>query len=296
MNQLTCVVVTYNPDITYFSKVIDNICANQVAVVVVDNGSQNVDVIEQLLAASSVVFKPLGKNAGIAKAQNIGIELAFAMGASHIWLSDQDTIYPADYAANMMEIVGGLEGSGSPYGAIGPCFFELNRQRVEAFVRFSPYGKRFQPEPGLNSVAHLIASGMVISKAAFAAVGPKREDLFIDWVDLEWCWRANAKGYPVYGSGDVVIEHNLGDVMVQVASKQISVRSPFRHYFIIRNGLYLCLHDRLLPWGARLHYLLRTFAFIFCYPILAPTQKWQHLKVNLIGLWHGVIGRLGPKP
>ncbi|RCX00354.1 hypothetical protein DFP77_1233 [Marinomonas foliarum] len=84
--------------------------------------------------------------------------------------------------------------------------------------------------------------------------------------------------------------------MVKVANKQISIRSPFRHYFIIRNGMYLCLHDKLLPFGARLHYLLLTLATSIAYPILAPSNKWEHLKVNFLALWHGLIGRLGPKP
>ena len=296
MNQLMCVVVTYNPDISYFSQVIEKICANRVPVIVVDNGSSNSAELMGLLSSSPAICKPLEKNVGIAKAQNIGIEYAISEGASHIWLSDQDTLYSEDYASRMFDAVAQLEVRGEPYGAVGPCFFEMNRKRVEEFVRFAPYAKRFPPKSGLNSVAHLIASGMVIPKEAFQNVGFKRDDFFIDWVDLEWCWRANAKGFPVYGFGDVVIKHNLGDVMVKVANKSISVRSPFRHYFIIRNGLYLFLHDKLLPWEVRIHYLLRTLAISVGYPLLAPTQKWQHLKVNVLGLWHGLLGRLGPKP
>ncbi|QUX94548.1 hypothetical protein C0J08_03585 [Marinomonas sp. CT5] len=294
MSQLACVIVTFNPESEYFKKVIDRIIKNQVFIYLVDNGSENIDELSSILP-SSVFLIDLADNVGIAKAQNIGIQQAFSSGAEYIWLSDQDTIYPSDYAAKMMDVIESLEATNTPFGAVGPSFIELNRNRVEAFVRFEYWGKRFQPEKGLNSVAHLIASGMIFSKSAFELVGPKREDLFIDWVDLEWCWRANSKGLQVFGTGDVIIEHNLGDVMVKVASKQISIRSPFRHYFIIRNGLYLCLYSKNLPLGARLHYLILTLATSVMYPILAPTNKWQHLKVNVKALWHGLIGQLGPK-
>lgn len=295
MNQLACVIVTYNPDLSYFSKVIGKILENETTVIVVDNGSENVSALESMIPIS-VGFMPLSCNVGIARAQNIGIEAAFEDGCDYIWLSDQDTIYPDDFASNMMAVVDDLEHQNIRFGALGPSFFELNRQRIEAFVHFVPWSKRFQPRPGLNKVAHLIASGMIISKAVFESVGGKREDFFIDWVDLEWCWRANKLGYQVYGTGDVVIEHNLGDLMVELGNKKISIRSPFRHYFIIRNGLYLCLHDDLLPFAVRLHYIIRTLMLAISYPILSPTEKWKHLKANALGLWHGIIGKLGPKP
>lgn len=296
MNDLTCVVVTYNPNLEYFRVVLSKIYSNDVSIIVVDNGSENSHEIQKLVSSVDVSFISLGENVGIAKAQNLGVEKAFSEGANYVWLSDQDTVYPDTYAQSVSVLVEDLKEKKIRYGAIGPSFFELNRQRIEPFVKFDPYGKRFQPREGLNPVAHLIASGMIIPKNAFYAVGAKREDFFIDWVDLEWCWRANAKGYPVFGVGDLVIEHNLGDDMVKVANKQISIRSPFRHYFIIRNGLYLCLHDKLLPFWARMHYLALTLATSLGYPILARTQKWQHLKVNMQALWHGLIGRLGPKP
>jgi rhamnosyltransferase len=295
MNKLACVIVTFNPDLDYFKTVIAKILENEVLVYVVDNGSGNIDEWSGYLS-SSIVLINLEENVGIAKAQNIGIQQAFSAGAEYIWLSDQDTIYPSDYAIKMMDVVESIESTRISFGAVGPSFIELNRNRIEAFVRFSPWGRRFQPEKGLNKVAHLIASGMIIPKNAYEVVGGKREDLFIDWVDLEWCWRANAQNYQIYGTGDVVIKHNLGDLMVKVANKQISIRSPFRHYFIIRNGLYLCLHNELLPWGARLHYFALTLATSVVYPILAPSHKWQHFKANILGIWHGIIGRLGPKP
>ena len=295
MRSIACVIVSFNPDLEYFSSVISRVLENEVPVYLVDNGSSNINELKDILP-DSVNLIDLGENVGIAKAQNIGIQSAFSAGVDYVWLSDQDTIYSHDYAVKMLEVTTSLEKDGIQYGAVGPSFYELNRQRIEAFVRFQPWSVRFQPEPGLNKVAHLIASGMVIPKDAFKEVGGKREDFFIDWVDLEWCWRANAKGYQVYGTGDVVIEHNLGDLMVKVANKQISIRSPFRHYFIIRNGLYLCLRDSLLPFPVRLHYFLRTLLFAISYPILSPSKKWKHLKVNALGLWHGIIGRLGPKP
>lgn len=295
MYKATCVLITFNPDISYFKKVISSIQSNNVSLIVVDNGSSNYAQFPLELLEDSTLI-PLGQNVGIAKAQNIGMKTAFDQGATHVWLSDQDTLYPETYTSQMFHIINELESEGHRYGAIGPSFFELQRKQIEPFFRFKPKMGAFQPCKGLNPVSHIIASGMIIPKNAYLSVGPKREDLFIDWVDLEWCWRSNSKGYAVYGTGDVKIEHILGDRIVRFMNREVSIRSPFRHYFMVRNGLFLCLHDKLLPLKPRLFFLKMAVQMIILYPLIAPENKLQHLKANLLGCYHGVFKRLGPKP
>jgi len=50
------------------------------------------------------------------------------------------------------------------------------------------------------------------------------EDLFIDWVDFEWCWRARKKGYKIIGNANVVITHQLGDAAVTIGRKDEEAR------------------------------------------------------------------------
>ena len=56
----------------------------------------------------------------------------------------------------------------------------------------------------------LIASGSLIPLAAWDAVGGMEEALFIDQVDIEWCQRAIARGYGIFGAEQAVLEHKIG--------------------------------------------------------------------------------------
>lgn len=287
-----CVVVTYNPEIEYLKKVLASISANDVKVVLVDNGSSNYDSITTC-SGSDIVSLSLEENRGIAAAQNHGIKWAIENSFDYVWLSDQDTLYPKDYTLKMMSYIDSFSESTEHLGVIGPALLELNRNKIQPFVKFDFFTKHVKPKPGLNEVSHLIASGMIIPVSAFMVVGFKREDLFIDWVDLEWCWRAFNSGLRVYGVGDVFIEHNLGDEMVSVVNKKISIRSSTRHYYIIRNGVYLSLYSDLLPFGVRLEYLFRSFAFVIFYGCFSRGHRAENFRMCFKGLLHGVFKKLG---
>jgi len=292
-----CIVVTFNPDTTGLQKTITSILENDVELIIVDNGSSNQNEIDELVSKlENTTLVRLNKNLGIAFAQNTGIKAAQDKGADFIWISDQDTTYPPDYIYSMLKCISNF-GSTDQIAAFGPAFIDTNRKTLQPFTRFSPFFKRFTPQTGPNEVSHLIASGMLIPANAFHKVGLKNEDLFIDLVDMEWCWRASKlHEMKIIGCGDVVISHTLGDVFVSILGRKISIRSPFRHYFIIRNAFALALHSRHLTLTQRIYLLYQYGAYALIYPILAHSEKIKHLKSVYIGLLHGITNKLGPKP
>jgi rhamnosyltransferase len=154
------------------------------------------------------------------------------------------------------------------------------------------FSRRIYPKSGCYKITQAIASGMVISSAVFNSVGFMDEKLFIDWVDFEWCWRAQAKGYVIIGCADVVIQHSLGDVAKKVGSKSYPVRSPIRHYYIIRNGIYLALRSKYINFRMRVNLFLKSFRYIIGFTLLGKPHG-KHFVYCLKGFYHGVIGRLG---
>lgn len=295
---ISCVVVTFNPDTSSLSKVLESILKNGVDVIVVDNGSLNIVEIDNLLKKhKQVTLIALGKNQGIAVAQNIGIKKAIDRHSAYVWLSDQDTIYPDNYTQSMKSCINKFEttGTGSA-AAYGPTFIDTTRNHVKPFVKLGIIAQKFQPAPGPNIVSHLIASGMIIPTEVFNKVGLKREDLFIDWVDVEWCLRAEKKhGLKIVGCGDATITHTLGYTAAGFAGFKFNFWSPFRNYFIIRNGIYLALHSDSLYFNQRMYFLWRSFAYLVLYPLVAPSERSEHIKSVWRGFWHGLIKSLGPK-
>ena len=115
------------------------------------------------------------------------------------------------------------------------------------------------------------------------------ERLFIDWVDTEWCWRANCAGYKIICNTDNIIYHSMGDNYKVVFDKKIVVYSNFRNYFFFRNGVYLLFHSHLLTKGEHLSF----FKFMIEKSILFFITKgmsWRNIvlfnKAILKGLFN----------
>ena len=288
------VIVTYNPNITLFNKVLEGILTNTKNITIIDNGSSNIDDIRNIKINFNLIS--LGNNIGVAAAQNIGIKSALSKGADYIWLSDQDTIYPHDYIENICLCIKELEQRGVNYSVIGPSFIDAFNNQVQPFIKYTPFSQRIIPEKGINFVSQLISSGMIIPKLVFDHVGYKREDLFIDWVDFEWCWRSTVMGYNVIGCGDTVIRHTLGDQMVVFLGKEITLRSPFRRYFFVRNAIYLSLYSNAIPIPARVQIFIQTALWMFVYVLSSKNNKFNYLQASLLGFFHGIMAKLGPKP
>ena len=235
----------------------------------------------------------LKENLGIAKAQNIGIKKALNENAEFILLSDQDTIYPVKYVERMIDAFFKLPNH-EIIASISPNFEEQNRDgELQGFVVFRGlFSNRIFPASGCHEVTQVIASGQIIVAGTLDKIGLMDEALFIDWVDLEWCWRAKAKGYKIMGCADVVIKHTLGDAVVNIASKSYSIRSPMRHYYIARNAVYLALYNKHISAAMRINLLIKCVRYLVGFTALGKPH-WRHFIFTTKGLYHGIIKRLG---
>lgn len=295
---IDAVFVTYRPDFSVFEQALNSI-KNQVRTIYIVDNSASADVARQLRALEAGVPNArlllLERNVGIAKAQNLGMARAMEEGAHLSLLSDQDTIYPPDYVANMLANYRSLDGD-ARLAAIAPDFQEANKASGEGEGFFELQGVnsvKVESTQSLVDVAQVIASGMIINHAALARVGMMDEALFIDWVDFEWCWRARAHGYRIVGCRNVVIRHTLGDGAVKVGAKTYSLHSPQRNYYIVRNGIAIAMRKKYLGTGVRVGIFLKSLRYMVAFSMFGD----QHLK-NIVycskGLVHGVVGRLGP--
>jgi rhamnosyltransferase len=143
-------------------------------------------------------------------------------------------------------------------------------------------------------VDFLIASGTLLSMEAVTAIGPMREDLFIDHVDTEWCARALGAGWALYGVPRAQLRHALGDSQRRVwlgRWREVAVHSPLRNYYEVRNTIAL-LRSPHVPASWRCVHVVRLVQLLAFYGLLvAPRgQRWSAMAR---GLWHGVIGRWG---
>ena len=288
-----CIIVTYQPDAVLLQCVLASIVRETPHIIQVDNTPSSQEVIAKPAGVQCI---SLGENLGIAKAQNLGIRQALKQGADLIWLSDQDTVYPENFLANMLIALQVCNHQGIRVGALAPSYLDTHKGTVQAIFRQAPFTQKIACKPGLNDVSHAIASGTLIPSSAILEIGEMQENLFIDWVDQEWCWRAkNQHGYQTVCTGDVLIEHTMGDGSVQFLGKKVSIRSPLRHYYMVRNAVHIALHSRSATAPIRCEIFAKALAWTLIFPLIAPSQKRQHLCATLTGFWDGLRNRMGQK-
>lgn len=269
MNHNVCaIIVLYNPDDVKLQKLFDSLKGQTSNIVFIDNSpscqvqEKNKAWVVGLLADSYYIS--MNGNAGIATAQNAGIAYAKNIGAEYVLLLDQDSSLPQGMVQGLLETYHKLENQGKRVATVGPAFIDAKTQKyAKIFKRSKFMPKKIRPNTqDIIEVDYAIASGSFICINVFDCVGNLKDELFIDWVDIEWCYRAREYGFASYVIPQIVMIHSLGDKIVQ--NLDVSLHSDFRNYFIVRNALYLALYSKL-PVNFRLIQLFKTPLYILFY-------------------------------
>lgn len=292
--RVLAVAVTYNPNARLLAAVLGSVAPQVGGIVVVDNGSTNVAEISQIVTGVGAHLLANPQNLGIAAAQNQGIALAGEEGFSHVLLLDQDTILSPGVVADLSQQLVDLEKEHGGVSAIGPAYFERHsQQQTRAYrangLRLSRISLKSETRPVASD--SIIASGSLIPLTVLEKVGGFKEELFIDLVDVEWCFRARAAGYTAFISPTAVVDHHLGSGTIRIGRRQIAVHVPVRNYYWVRNALWLA-RQAYTPPAWRLYFISRSMAFFAAYTTLVDKRA---LRLQLIsrGIWDSFSGRFG---
>jgi rhamnosyltransferase len=280
VRRIACVVVLYKPSrsILDFITEFSNFGYQMVLV----NNSCDLDLLTDLSELSNVDVLGEGSNVGLAAALNIGMEFSFEkLFCNWTILFDQDSSpnseMPRDMVIELSDIANNQIASISP---------SLIDQKAFSAVCTTPtiFSKT---RPGSAPT-----SGTLITQWAWQKVGPMLEGLFIDGIDHEWCFRSCSKGFKVMISSRQTMIHNMGEFGFNFFGKYKPIhRSPLRHYFIVRNTIYLSKLS-YIPFRWRLFELLKTIRRVLTYVILS-TNPWRSVRLIAKAIFDGVRGKLG---
>lgn len=227
------IVTVYNPDLNELELNLRSYIDQVNHVIVCDNSDNSIISLEiQCLLGSFPKAQLLcfNENLGIAEAQNRGIKLAASQGATYFIEMDQDSSLPANYVERIIRSYQYLIDAGHAVGGVGP---------VAVSAKDGAYYHGVKEPKGLMKVEKTLSSGFFFSLEAFDAVGDKDSDLFIDYVDWDWCWRSNVKGLGVFVDTELTMQHMLGEGHRKILFFSVGMPAPIRHYYQYRNGLYM---------------------------------------------------------
>ena len=121
----------------------------------------------------------------------------------------------------------------------------LNKNKSIPFI----FSLTKSEESNFLEVTVAITSGSLMNVKAYKEIGPLIDDLFIDYVDTEYCLRAQLKGYKILVNTRANLYHNLGNRQeVSFLNKKIypTFHNPIRRYYIARNRIFMIRKYSLL--------------------------------------------------
>lgn len=235
-NSVCCVIVTYNIGVQFLDCF--NAIKNQVdKIIIVDNGSnfETIKVLKDIESMNESVIIYNLDNRGIAGALNQGI--AFALDNNYKWLltMDNDSIASENMVESMLNTYNCLEEKDKKnIASIFPTYLE------QAFLQNNDK-KSNDKGSKYNFVNTEITSGNLVKVEVFNNVGKFIDELFIDYVDHEFCLRLLEKGYKLIQLEDAFLFHRLGnsgEKKILGFRTTFTNHSPLRLYYITRNSLY----------------------------------------------------------
>lgn len=293
------VVVTYHPDAELLAAQLEALQAQAGCVVVVDNATPGPSVRELCAAMPRIELLSLTENLGLAAALNAGITRARGKpGVAHVLLMDQDSV-PEPGMLTALKAALDRQSQQARVAAVGTRFHDP-REGVDApFVRIRfPVNRQLHCSGDCDEVPcdFLITSGSLIPLEVLDRVGSMDEGLFIDNVDLEWCFRAMAKGYALFGVCGARMLHHHGATRHRVPGlpRGVVVHAPRRLFYMMRNRVLLYRRTYTPRRWIAQDVPRLVVKFLLFALLIAPRRK--NVRCMLAGLRAGIAGRAAPPP
>ena len=299
VTSVCAVLVTHDPDPAVLAEALAALALQVGHVVLVDNASARQPLRESGARDPGITLLPLSANRGLAFALNAGIAHARGLAAvTHVLLMDQDSV-PEPGMVHELNAAFDRHGAGAGVAAVGPCFRDAREAAPAPFVRVRfPFNRKLHCSGECADVRcdFLISSGCLIPLAVLDTVGGMDDALFIDNVDLDWCFRATAAGLALYGVCRARMRHRLGAARRRVPGlpRGIVVHPPSRLFYMMRNRVLLYRRPHVPARWVAQDVPRLVVKFLLFTLLVAPRRA--NLRCMLAGLRAGVAGRATPPP
>jgi len=284
MKKVYSILVAYNPQVDELFSTVERLKAQTDIVVVCNNSDFDVNIKDE-----TVKIFNFNENLGIAKAQSIGMKWAFENGADFIVQMDQDSIPSEGMIQKLLMSYFELVKKGYKVGLIAPQDYDKDTHVYSQAIinkEIDIYGT------SCCIVPDILSSGSLIPKKTYQINGVMDNDLFIDIVDFEYCWRIKDHNHLIIKDKSALLAHKLGDGQKKLFLLfNINLGSTFRHYYQFRNILFMMNRD-YVPLKWKISQIIKLFIKLFLYPIGLP-DGFERFKFMFLGIKDFILNRKG---
>ena len=208
-------IVSYNPDLVRLRENLEAVTPQVDYVVVIDNGSTNVDEVTTLCSEFGASLVRNAENQGIAAALNQIFEHCIArlgegQDEKNLWVLtlDQDSVVMSDLIA-MYRDAGGC--------SLAELLISRRIASLCCFNRDVNYdnsptkiGSDAKNKEASQIIGRCITSANLVNAAVWREIGGFDESLFIDEVDHNFCYQLREAGYQILRINSVGFLHEIG--------------------------------------------------------------------------------------
>lgn len=259
-------IVTFNPNITQLIKNVELILPQVDYLIIVDNNSLNIDLIEKINDKKIILIKNR-ENFGIAKALNQIFEESKIKEMDWVLTLDQDTSVPTNLISIYSDFLQNNE-----IGIICPNIFDVNIKNNDKYLCTEDV-----------YVNECITSASLTRVSTWEKAGKFDEYLFIDEVDFDFCFRVRKNNLKIIKLFNAIVEHAVGEITQRKflwKTKNIKNHSAFRKYYISRNIIYVAYKNNIkYKWIKSRKRFMRQVVSV----ILYENNKIEKIKAMIKG-------------
>lgn len=220
-------ITTYNPDLVRLKENINAIKGQVAALLIVDNGSINIQNIKFLLKDEPNIYFYCNKNnMGVATALKQAMDYAIKSKFDWVLTLDQDSVC----AGKLVEKY--LKFTYVPQVAIMTCnIIDRNMK-----------SNHFDDDNSYDEIKSCITSGSFMNVEIYKTLPGFDEKMFIDGVDFDICAQVNECGKKIIRIHYDGLLHEIGhgkNVRLLWKMYETYNHAPIRQYYMARNQFYL---------------------------------------------------------
>lgn len=253
-------------------------------------------MLTQALSQGEVIA--LDDNIGFAAALNLGIARALDQKCSWVLIANNDAVVDKECVAKCLEEAGRHDRTAAISPAIAYLgkpdrlwFAGARQSRLFALVwHRGLFAKSDRPPPSSAS-DYIPSCASLMSLAAYADVGPMRDDFFMYFEDVDWGDRARSSGWQLRYLGEVLAEHEMGGSSDHGGTRYMSENTS---YYMARNALRFAMESPSLRlrvtrvFGASVLWTIYNISRVR--PSDWPTSG-RAIGEGLMDGWRGRMGR-----
>lgn len=253
-------IIWFNPDARAFTQLrIVSSCFEKVYVY--DNSSVSSKSKVDKMKLDNIEYFFNKKNEGISIAFNKIVKKC--RNSDFLFALDQDTEVSRENISDLQKYIN--------------QYFTKN---VGIYCPYIYYDNKYKDEPkSVENISFTITSCSMLNLKIFKKMGGYDNNIFLDGVDREYCFRLIRQGYMIQQIGTIKVKQNLGNGRKNIFG--IYEHSPIRNYYIAYNRLYFIdKYPDYFKNSRKIKYLYLSTIKQFLSVVLCEKQKLA--KIHMI--------------